>query len=217
MTLPPTARRRALSAVAVTLLVAACGAPKAPELRAERDNPPPMGATWTMAQTSTGSFGSGPSEVTIRRGERTWQGRPVITQETRAGAMMLDPATGRRIGALAPDGSTAWSLDPPVGMQYPLEVGKTWTTASKLTVPATNRVLPFESTFRVEGVEDVKVPAGTFRTFRVTMNDTVGNSETYWMDPALGIPVKSELRRTDKSLSGPGTRTSALVSHTIRR
>lgn len=217
MTLPPTVRRRALSAVAAALLVAACGTPRAPELRADRDNPPPVGATWTMAQSSTGSFGSGPSQVTIRRGERTWQGRPVMTMETRAGAMMLDPATGRRIGALAPDGSTAWSLDPPVGMQFPLEVGKTWTTASKLTVPATNRVLPFESTFRVEGVEDVKVPAGTFRTFRVSMNDTVGNRETYWIDPALGIPVKSEVVRTDQNPSGPGTRTSELVSHTIRR
>jgi len=61
------------------------------------------------------------------------------------------------------------------------------------------------------------VPAGTFKAFRVRSTDTLGNDNVVWFAPQLGIFVKQNLRRTDQSAQGAGTRDIELVSQTIRK
>ena len=64
---------------------------------------------------------------------------------------------------------------------------------------------------------DVTVPAGTFKAFKVTCTTTIGNEDTYWRSPDLGVYVKSSLRRTEKSPFGAGTQESEMVSQAIRK
>ena len=70
---------------------------------------------------------------------------------------------------------------------------------------------------RVEAYEDVTVPAGTFKAFKVRTTDTMGNDNVVWFSPELGIFVKQNNRRTAQHAQGPGTRDIELVSQSIRR
>jgi hypothetical protein len=61
------------------------------------------------------------------------------------------------------------------------------------------------------------VPAGTFKAFKVTSSDTLGNENVVWFSPELGLFLKQTLRRTEKHPAGAGTRETELVSQTIRK
>lgn len=195
----------------------------APEARIERYRPVLPGSTSTMAVTSTGSYGSGTAQVTSTIGQRSWEGRTVITQETPAGAMLLDPADGTRLGYVGPNGQTQWTLNPPVGFRYPMEVGKRWVAESTLTMmgPQGPRSLPVRSEWAVEALDEVTVPAGTFKALRITVNDVMGgqpwNADTYWVEPGQEFAVKSLLKRLPTHPAGAGSREALLVSKSIRR
>ena len=118
---------------------------------------------------------------------------------------------------LAPDDKPILTYDPPIGFDFPLEVGKTWTKSYQVTVHATKQTIPVDGTWKVESYEDVTLPAGTFKVFKVSYSDTVGNENVQWFNPALGVFVKQSLKRTAKSPSGPGTRESELISQTITK
>jgi hypothetical protein len=109
------------------------------------------------------------------------------------------------------------SWNPPIGFEWPLEVGKTWTKSYKATIQASKRIIPFDSTWKVESYEDVTVPAGTFKAFKVSYSDTIGNETVQWMSPELGIFVKRTEKRTTKYPAGPGTRESELISQNIKK
>jgi hypothetical protein len=191
--------------------------------RIEKFSPALPGSWSTMSVTSTGSFGSGTEQVRTTIGQRTWEGRAVIAQETAGGAMLLEPADGRRIGFVDASGRTLWKLDPPVGFRYPMEVGQAWTVTSTmtLTTPQGPRQIPVSSQWKVVAIEDVTVPAGTFRALKVsvvdTMNDRVWNDDTYWVDVARQFGVKTQQVRPASHPQGAGTRESVLVANDIRR
>jgi hypothetical protein len=214
------ARRLCAAGAVAALLGAGCAAT---EPRIERYRPVLPGSTFTMSVTSTGSYGSGTSQVTTTIGQRHWEGRTVIAQESPAGAMLLDPANGTRLGFVGPDGQTQWTLDPPVGLRYPMQVGQGWVAESTLTLtgPQGKRALPVRSEWKVEAVEEVSVPAGTFKALRVSVSDTMGgqpwNADTYWIEPAQEFTVKVRLRRLPTHPAGAGSRESLLVSKSIRR
>lgn len=202
------------------LLAAGCAAP---EPRIERYRPVLPGSTTTMSVTSTGSYGSGTTQVTTTIDQRNWEGRTVISQESAAGAMLLDPADGSRLGFVGPNGQTQWTLKPPVGFRYPMEVGKRWVAESTLTLtgPQGTRAWPVRSEWSVEALEEVTVPAGRFKALRVTVNDTMGgqpwNADTYWVEPVQEFTVKVLLNRLPTHPAGAGSRESLLVSKSIRR
>lgn len=201
--------------VAAAVVMAGCATP---EPRIERFRPVPMGTTTTMSVTSTGSYGAGTSQVTTTIGQRSWEGRTVIAQESLAGAMLLDPDDGTRLGFVGPNGQTQWTLKPSIGFRYPMQVGKSWVVESTMTLmgPQGSRTLPVRSEWRVEALEDVTVPAGTFRALRVTVNDAMGgqpwNADTYWVEPVQEMTVKVVLRRLATHPAGAGSRESLLVA-----
>jgi hypothetical protein len=100
-----------------------------------------------------------------------------------------------------------------VAWELPLEVGKKWTRKYSFTIHAANRTLAIEDAQVVEAYEDVSVPAGTFKAWRVRSTDNLGNENTQWYAPDLGVFVKQSLRRTAKNAAGAGTRDIELISY----
>lgn len=202
----------ALGAAALLALGAGCASTP----RVERHVWQPVGTTYTQQVRYTGSY-SGPAELTTKIGTLTWKGQPHMGLENAAGTLVTLPS-GEWVTQLAPDGRQVLSWDPPVGFNYPLEVGKSWTSSFKFTNHATNQSLNLVPNAVVEAYEDVVVPAGTFKAFRVRItNSNIGLHETFWYSPDARMLVKLSQRRTEASALGPGTREMELKSLTVAR
>lgn len=193
-------------------LVAGC----AVSPRAERYVAPPAGATWITQHTDSGSYGNGRSEVASRLAQRTWEGETVLGFESPQSTLLAKP-TGAWLGTVNAEGKMVVSWSPPLSWDYPLEVGKTWTRPYKIKFHAQNREVPYDARQIVEAHEEVTVPAGTFKTFRVRTSDTLGNENVVWYSPDLGLFVKQVLQRTDKHPQGPGRRESELKTFTAQQ
>jgi hypothetical protein len=205
-------RQLASASVVMALMLGGCAQMS---LKAANYVVPPLGSTWVVARSDSGSFGSTSSQVTVKRGEQTWQGEPVTTLET-PGFTQLLKADGKLVAFVSGDKPMA-SFDPAPGFAYPLEVGKSSTTNHSVTLYPSKKVVPMEVIQKVEAYEDVTVPAGTFKAFRISWIENNGNENTYWLNPETGITVKSILTRTAKSPSGAGKRESQLVSQSISK
>lgn len=181
------------------------------EPRADRWTPPLAGSSWQMAQRNTGSYGK---DVAFRvtRGDGIWQGAPVITIANSLGMTTMTAPSGHWIAIVGRDGRPVMSWSPPLGFEYPLTVGKTWTTSYRLTLHARGNTIPYDLSCKVESYEKVTVKAGSFDAFKVVCTTNIGNEETYWTNPDMGVFVKTSLKRSDKSPFGPGTQEAELVS-----
>lgn len=198
----------AAAATAAALVTTGCGLMTP---RAERYVAPPMGTTWVTSVQNTGSYGSGSRQSQGRRGERMWEGASVITFENPAGTIFARP-DGNWIGIFQGD-KPVITWDPPAGWQWPLEVGKSWTQSRRVTIHASKTTIPFEITQKVEAYEDVTVPAGTFKAYRISTVNTLGDQNVVWYSPEHGIFLKQMNRRTDKHRQGPGTQNTEVVSY----
>lgn len=198
----------AVAALGATILIAGCALM---EPKAERYVPPPVGTTWERMTTDTGSYGSGSSKSVGSRGERTWQGEKVMTYEVAAGTVFTKP-DGAWIGIFKGE-TPVITWDPPLNWQYPLEVGKTWTREQRMTLHAAKRTVPYRVTQKVEAIEKVTVPAGTFKTFKVSTVTSLGDENLTWFSPEMGIFVKVHNTRTAKHPQGPGTRVIEVLSY----
>ena len=202
-----------LATAALALASGGC-ATMAPQ--AERYVAPPLGSTWTYAQRDTGSYGSGAAQVTQTSTEHVWQGKLVRALVSAQGAILVD-SDGAWPAQLAPDGKPIFSWIPPIGFDFPLAVGKTWTRSYRVTLYATHQSFAFESTWKVVAYEDLTVPAGTFKAFKISMSTNSEQENTYWFVPQLGINAKQIWRREARSRFGPGTRELELVSQNITK
>jgi hypothetical protein len=178
-------------------------------------SPPPVGSTWVTAQQNTGSYGSGKREIPGTRGERMWQGKQYVTFKNPEQEILAD-SSGAFHGFMRGD-RLVTSFDPPSNWAYPLEVGKNWKRTVTMTNHATKQKVTYEQSVKVEAYEDVTVRAGTFKAFRVKSSDTIGNDNTMWLAPELGIFLKQNVVRTAKHEAGPGTRETEIISQTIRK
>lgn len=194
------------TALATALLFGGCATP----VPKGDFTPPPIGSAWTNQQHNSGSYGTTSSQVTTKRGEQTWEGQRVIAYET-GSATQLSRDNGK-IVAFLNNGKPVASINPELGYQFPLVVGKSMTTIHHLAVPGKAEPTRIQVIQKVEAYEDVTVPAGTFKAFRISWSESIGNENTYWYSPQLGITIKSILTRTDKFSAGPGRRVSELVS-----
>jgi hypothetical protein len=194
---------------AVTLIAAGCGlmAPKA-----ERYAAPPLGTTWVSARNDTGSYGSGSGKVAGKRGERMWQGAQMITFEAADGTVVAS-SEGNWHGVYKGD-TPIVTWDPPLQWPWPIEVGKSWTRGQRATNHASKRTMSYELTQKVEAYEDVTVPAGTFKAFKVSTKTSLGDDNLAWYSPEHGIFVKQSLKRSATHAQGAGTREIEMVSYT---
>lgn len=183
----------------------------------ERYPQPQAGTTWSQSIRDTGSYGSGSSQGAGRfMPDRTWQGREVHAFEFSGITTLMTKGSANFIAQLKGD-TPVVSWEPPIGWVWPLEVGKTWTRTTTFTNHATKQSMKVEYTNTVEAYEDVTVPAGTFRTYRVKTVNSSGDENLQWWSPEAGIHVKQSLRRTAKHPAGPGTRDIEVVSQTLRK
>ncbi len=198
----------AASGLAVAMLMAGCGlmAPKA-----ERYVAPPVATTWQSARQDTGSYGSGSAKVAGRRGERTFQGAQVLTFEGPDGTIVATPESNW-LGIFKGD-TPMVTWDPPLGWPWPIEVGKTWTREQRMTIHAAKRTVPYVLTQKVEAYEDVTVPAGTFKAFKLSTTTSMGDDNLTWFSPDMGIFIKQSLKRSARHPSGAGSRELELLSY----
>jgi len=205
-------RPHAAAALSIVLGTAGCAmtAPKA-----ERYVAPPMGATWVSERRDTGSYGSATVRLPSKRGEVMWEGKPHVTFETPEGAVVAQPEGGW-IGVFR-DGKPLMMWNPPANFEWPLTVGATFSKNYSLTMYPAQRTVSYTATSRVEAYEDVTVPAGTFKAFKVRTTDTIGNDNVVWYSQELRLFVKQNYRRTGQHAYGPGTRDIEMVSQSIRR
>lgn len=203
-----------ISTLFAATLLAACAA-SGP--RADRWVPPPVGAKWDVSQRNTGSFGRD-AQFTVTRGDTSWKGAPAVALATSLGITTVShPDDGRFLAFLDRNGEPMVSFDPPVGWQYPLHVGRQWTTRHRMTMHARGKTVDYDFSCKVEDYEKVTVRAGTFDAFRIHCTSTIGNEDLYWSSPVdVGGFVKTRLVRTASSPFGPGTQESELVTRSAR-
>ncbi len=175
---------------------------------------PPVGSTWTAKLHNTGSFGSGDVQLTTRRGERTWEGKQVITFTSQQGTIVAQ-TDGAWLANLGPGDKVLLRFDPPANFDYPLEVGKTWSTKNQRWILGNDRTLVFDVTCTIPAYEDVAIPAGTFKAFRVECAYSNGTESVTWFSSDLGIFLKQVSKRAQNFPLGAGSRTSEIVSQTI--
>lgn len=200
--------------LAIALLASGCAMF---EPRAERYVAPPVGSTWVSARRDTGSFGSANVQLPGKfLGERMWQGRMLNGFESPEATTLAIPVSGEFV-AVVKGNAPLITWEPPIGWNWPLEVGKTWTKSTRLTNHVTKQTTALDYTQKVEAFEEITVAAGTFKTFKVSTVNTIGDESVNWFSPDLGIFVKQSLKRTAKHPQGPGTREIELVSQAIRK
>ena len=103
--------------------------------------------------------------------------------------------------------------------EVPLDAGKSWSVSVDATAPVSGRRVSVRVDGAVAGSERITVPAGTFDTIKVKRNVYAGDAvgflmptnifETDWYAPALGRPVRSEMKSEYIDTSrggGKGTR-----------
>jgi hypothetical protein len=183
------------------------------EPRAERYVPPPLGSTWERIQHDTGSYGSGPTKLSSRRGEATWQGAPVITFEGAVGGWTVYAQPNGAWLGFFKGATPIITFDPPQIWDFPLEVGKSWVREQRMTIQAAKRTVTYSIRQKVESFEEVTVPAGTFKAFKISTETSLGDENVIWFSPELGIFVKQSLRRTARHAQGPGAREVELLSY----
>jgi hypothetical protein len=182
-------------------------------------NPPQPGSTFARVENNTGSFGKGRRELKVTIGERIWKGTEVVAFSSAQGTGLYS-RNGRLVAFLNPSDKPILSWDPPEdghGFRFPLTVGKTWEESARMTMP-NGKVVPHENSCRVEGREEVAVPAGTFVTFKVHCTSPRGLEMTSWYAPEPGLIVKQLQKRSESNpFGGAGTREEQIVSIDLKR
>ena len=182
--------------------------------RADRPTPIAPGPHWVNQMQDSGSFGSGPREVETRATRATWEGREYAAIQSALGTTLMQD-TAEWVAVLAPDGKLVGRWEPPIAYDWPLEVGKS-SVRQYQYITGQGETMPLEYKMQVEAFEDVTVPAGTFKAFRIRASDNLGNSSTEWYSPDLKLWVKRIQERSDQHAQGAGRREMVLKSQTVR-
>lgn len=199
--------------LAAAILSASCAmAPRA-------DGPVIVAAdsSWTYERRDTGSFGKTTAYQTNRaRGEQTWQGRKVRAIELPQGLRLSDGEKGDWLAMVQGD-KTLVTWEPSLGYDWPLTVGKSFNRNYRVVNHVSKQTTDIQSTMTVQAYEDVTVPAGTFKAFRILYTDSLGVESLSWYCPDAAAWVKIQNKRSSKFPAGPGTQDLDLLSYTIKK
>jgi hypothetical protein len=85
-------------------------------------------------------------------------------------------------------------FDPPVGFQWPMQVGKTWTSKHTVTTPATGKERSAGSELEGGGLGGRHGAGGHLQGLhKVVTTNNFGEVETRWTAPAAGIVLAKRL------------------------
>jgi HEAT repeat protein len=159
---------------------------------------PPPGAKWTVNEIAHDEN----TDATTRRtvtwtvlGEGLYEGRPVIRFSDGTNVHVQDRASHSWVAVLDKDGRELITYRPSDGMfSPPLWVGKEWVARYAKDDRVNKRALyELVAVWKVAAVEDVQVPAGKFKAYRVEAwpdeRDTI-RKRTYWYSPDAKAIVK---------------------------
>lgn len=159
------------------------------------------------------------SETTWIVGERTYQGKSALAAATPDESVirLYDPATGHWFANLGKDGKPIWETSPPMQrFQWPLVVGARWSTNYAYYDRRSGQSWsPIVEGWTVESVENVTVPAGTFKAFRLQSSPLRNSAftHTYWYAPELGTFVKDVIVRSRDHSAGYGKFETELIGY----
>jgi hypothetical protein len=149
--------------------------------------------TWTAGDSWT-YRGRGPAGAyTVTRKvlrEGTFQGRDGY--EIEAGDAHYWYTTQLGYLARTKGGKTVRLASPPEDWQWPLQVGKQWSATVTWTDNGEQeKTYVLTGVWMVEAYEEVKVPAGTFKAFKVSRREIEsGASQDFWYSPVAKGWVK---------------------------
>ena len=173
---------------------------------------PPIGATWRVRITD--SANGHVREATIAAVPIAFDGHPAYGLSYGRDTDVLNPATFNRMASVR-NGKVTFSELPDEGQySWPLWVGNAWTsTFNFYDAERSYSSGPDVRYHKVIGYEDVSVPAGTFKAFRIEQtpgqNDAV--SSTIWYAPDVRTAVKVISRREAYHYLGPTQFTTELL------
>ncbi len=191
---------------------------------------PPMGTEVVIEREASGSYGpagaafGGPAgRIAWKFERREWKGRSVVAAVSAEDKTVLfEVESAATVAELDNTGRPVWTYEPPLlSIQWPLAVGKSWTAEARMTEESfgSKPVVPVRLEVRVEAVETVTVPAGTFEAFRVVSTTRRGWTSRHWVVPSLGLQsyfaVKGIEERPSSNLLGAGRREWRLVALTL--
>ena len=201
------------TATYLALLAATLGGCAATAPTVDAWKPAPVGTSWTAMQRNTGSYGKDTQTATTRVADMDWKGSPAVALKTATGMLLQQPADGRWLAFLGPDGKPVVTFDPPAGWALPIGVGSSWKRPQKMTNLSTGKTLEYEWGCTVPAYEKVTVPAGTFDAFRVECQSSAGSQDTFWVTPAVHPFLKSKSVRGPNHPNGAGTQETELLRY----
>ena len=189
-----------LGAVVLVPASALAGPPAGTPVAAMKGFPVP-GTRWVLATTSADGVTRRMTWVVLENGVH--RGQPIYRVTNGMEIIALDQATVNFVARLDREGRPVFALSPHEGQfDWPLWVGKRW--ISKFNAIDFVRGATFddiETQWTVEAYEDVTVPAGTFRAFRLQSRPIRHQSvvRTVWYAPEPNVVVKVVAGRAGES------------------
>jgi hypothetical protein len=113
--------------------------------------------------------------------------------------------------------TTLMTWEPSLGYDWPLAVGKSFARNYRFVNHVTKQTTEIKSTMTVQAIEEVTVPAGTFKAFKILYADSLGVESLNWFSPEAVGWVKIQAKRDTRHPAGPGTQDLEMLSYTIKR
>lgn len=207
--------------LAVAVLLAACAtAPVEPPAGAVKvDAAAPAPGTKWVTRTLDHQSG-GVTEQTWTMVEASYPGRTVYGATDGTDTRVHDKATRNWIATLR-DGKERAAASPDDGtFAWPLWVGRTWMASYTYHDRERGRSWnPVQTWWKVAAYEDVTVPAGTFKAFRLEGSPGTNNATqiTFWYAPDVKLTVKHVFERTSGHYLGYGKFTTELIKYEAPR
>ena len=176
------------------------------EVRAELAFPT-QGITWITQ-------GGGDGGISVA-GESLYKGKPVYTVTTGRKVSILDKSSRNWMVSLY-DNKEIASASPHNGeLSFPLFVGKSWTASYFYEDHQRQKSWDILARWKVEAFEDVQVPAGRFKAFRLKSSPGQNNSvtATLWYAPELKMIIKRISERDSSHYLGAGSSVTELMEY----
>jgi len=145
--------------------------------------------------------------------EATYEGKSVYRMSDGANVLLIDRATRNWVATVREAKERASASPSDQGFSFPMWVGKSW--EAKYSYNDRDRGLSFSDvtySWKVEAYEEVRVPAGSYKAFRLEGSNPFSSS-TVWYAPELRLIVKRVDQRGPNHYLGTGKYTTELLEY----
>jgi len=203
----------ALAALGLLVFVLACATvaePPTGAFKADLEFPPP-GTKWVYRTVDHTGTTTTATYTVIEEG--IYEGKPAFRVSDGVNLLIYDKVTRNWVATLR-EGKERFSASPNNGaFSSPLWVGKSWIARYSYNDRVRGRTFNIiEYWWKVEAYEDVKVPAGTFKAFRLEGSNPYA-STTLWYAPEAKLIIKRVFERASTSYLGYGKFTTELLEY----